>query len=75
MKKLNLTVVPSAGNFLMVDCSPRKGKEIYERLLKRGTIVRAIDEYGFPFHFRVTVGLPEENRFFIQQLKEVLKEK
>jgi len=75
LERLNLGVLPTSGNFLMVDVSPRKGKDLFEGLLKKGVIVRAMDEYGFPCHFRVTVGLPEENRFFVQKLKEVLKKK
>jgi histidinol-phosphate aminotransferase len=41
-------------------------------MLRRGVIVRAMNAYGYPTHIRVTVGLPEENRRFIEALKEVL---
>lgn len=75
LNKLNIKTIPSAGNFLMLDCSPMNGRELFEKLLKKGVIVRAIDEYGFPNHVRVTIGLPEENQFFIQQLKKVIQER
>lgn len=75
LEKLDLKCLPTAANFLLVDLYPRKGKEIFSKLLEKGVIVRAVDEYDFPHQFRVTIGLPEENRFFIQKLKEVIKEK
>jgi len=40
--------------------------------LKKGVIVRAMDEYGFPNHIRVTIGLTEENSIFISALKKIL---
>ena len=74
LKGLKLDYIPSAGNFLLIDASPGKGKDVFAKLLKKGVIVRAMDEYGFPNHVRVTVGLEHENKFFIDKLKEVLKE-
>lgn len=73
LKKLGLKFFPSAGNFLLIDVSPRSGRDFFRRLLERGVIVRAMDEYGFPNHVRVTIGLPEENQFFIRQLRAVLE--
>jgi histidinol-phosphate aminotransferase len=70
--QLGLQYIPSVGNFFLVEVSPHKGQEIFERLLRRGVIVRAMAEYGFENYIRVTIGLPEENTFFIRQLKEVL---
>jgi histidinol-phosphate aminotransferase len=70
--RLGLSYIPSIGNFVLVDVSPRQGKEVFKKLLQRGMIVRAMDEYQFPHHIRVSVGMPEENKFFIRCLKEVL---
>ncbi|MBI4218245.1 MAG: histidinol-phosphate transaminase [Elusimicrobia bacterium] len=72
MRRLGLPTIPSVGNFLMVSVSPLLGKNLFQKLLRKGVIVRAMDEYGFPNHIRVTVGLPQENRFFVHCLKEVL---
>ncbi len=72
MKRLGLPVVPSIGNFFLLDVSPRLGRDLFEALLNRGIIVRSMDEYGFPHHIRVTYGLPSENKFFLKQLQEVL---
>lgn len=73
LRKLGLPFVPSVGNFLLVDASPRTGSGIFDQLLRRGVIVRAMNEYGYPNHFRVTVGTAAENRFFIENLKRVLE--
>jgi len=72
LSKLGIPVVPSAGNFILIDLSPRKGAEVFESLMNRGIIVRSMDEYGFPNHIRVTYGLPRENQQFLQALTEVL---
>jgi histidinol-phosphate aminotransferase len=65
-------VVPSLGNFVLIDVSPRRGTAVFEALLNRGVIVRAMDEYDFPNHIRVTYGLPVENALFLKAMKEVL---
>lgn len=72
-EKLGLRAIPSAGNFILFEVYPLKGKDVFERLLKKGVIVRAMDEYDFKYHVRVTVGTAEENKIFIKCLKEVLK--
>jgi histidinol-phosphate aminotransferase len=72
LSRLPLQVIPSIGNFVLIDLAPRRGGEIFELLMNRGIIVRSMDEYGFPHHIRVTFGLPEENKAFLKALKEVL---
>jgi len=64
--KLHQTVLPSVGNFVLIDISPRKGQEMFESLLRRGIIVRSMDEYGYPHHIRVTFGLAAENQLFLK---------
>jgi len=41
-------------------------------MLKQGVIIRAMEEYGFPEHIRVNVGLHAENRRFIDSLAGVM---
>jgi len=48
------------------------GQSVFERLLKKGIIVRPMAEYDLPEFIRVTVGLPRQNRRFINALKEVI---
>lgn len=75
LEKSGFPFVSSAANFVLVDVSPRKGKEVFNLLLKKGIIVRSVDEYGFPNHIRVTVGAADENRTFIRKIKEIQRER
>lgn len=72
LSRAGISYMPSAANFILIDVSPSHGQEIFEKLLRRGIIVRAMDEYHFPYHIRVSIGLPHENRLFIKNLKEVM---
>jgi len=72
LSKSGLAAIPSAGNFVLIDVSPRRGQAIFESLLDRGIIVRSMDEYGYPNHIRVTYGLPAENQLFLKVLREVV---
>ncbi|MBK6879355.1 MAG: histidinol-phosphate transaminase [Elusimicrobia bacterium] len=71
LEKMGFPCVPSTTNFLLVRVSPRRGAAVFEALLRKGVIVRAMDEYGFPEHIRVTIGRPEENRLFLSALNQV----
>ncbi len=69
--ELNLSYIPSAGNFLTIDFG-QDAMPIYDALLKMGVIVRPIGVYEMPNHLRVTIGLPEENERFVESLRRVL---
>ncbi|MEW6039949.1 MAG: histidinol-phosphate transaminase, partial [Elusimicrobiota bacterium] len=60
LRKMGLKFIPSAANFIMIDVSPFKGQTIFEMLLRRGVIVRSVDEYNLPSCIRVTVGTQRE---------------
>jgi len=66
VRALNLTFVPSHGNFLLVHVGDAGA--VYQRLLQQGVIVRPVANYGLPEFLRVTVGLPAENRRFLDVL-------
>jgi histidinol-phosphate aminotransferase len=63
--------IPSVGNFVCIDVGG-PALPVFDALLKEGVIVRSVVEYGLPQHVRVTVGLPEENRRFLDALGRVL---
>ncbi len=71
---LGCTVWPSQANFLLM--TPPAGgptaQELFEGLLRRGVIVRPLASSGLPDHLRVSVGNPEENRLFLQELATLL---
>lgn len=69
--RLKLPWLPSVASFLCVRFGGKSG-EIYEKLLRKGVIVRPIDNYGLADYLRVTVGLPEHNRRFLEALEEVM---
>ena len=71
LARLGLTFIPSQANFVLIRV-PRPGKEVYQAMLREGVIIRAMDAYGFPDYIRVNVGLPEENRRFLEALQKVL---
>ena len=69
--KMGLKIYPSHANFILVDfgCAARN---IYEELLKRGIIVRPLENYNLPNCLRITIGTQDENERFVFELKEVL---
>ncbi len=69
--ELGLQWIPSRGNFVAVDLG-REAGPVFQALLREGVIVRPVANYGMPQHLRVSVGLPEENRRFLQALAGVL---
>ncbi|HKW37890.1 MAG TPA: histidinol-phosphate transaminase [Burkholderiales bacterium] len=70
LKRLGLEYIPSCANFVTFRV-PGAG-EVYEKLLRRGVIVRPLAGYGMPEHLRVTVGTPRENARFLEALKAAL---
>jgi histidinol-phosphate aminotransferase len=71
--KRKLEYVPSVANFVLVKVG--NGKEVFQKLLRRGMIVRAMDEYKLPDWIRVSVGTPDQNQRFVADLDEVLEER
>ncbi len=70
IRDIGMSYIPSAGNFITFDCF-REAMPIYDALLQKGIIVRPVSSYGMPNHLRVSIGLPEEVRVFLQALREV----
>ena len=71
LTKRGFTVVPTAGNFILFNVAPLKGRRIFEDLLGEGVIARSVDEYGLPDYLRVTVGSRSENKIFLAALARV----
>lgn len=70
LKRYPFRVYPSQGNFLLVDMK-RPSKELYVEFLKRGAIIRPVSNYGLPTCFRVSAGLPEENKRFFAAVESI----
>jgi histidinol-phosphate aminotransferase len=65
-----LEFVPSLANFVLVKVG--RGRAVFEALLRRGIIVRAMDGYKLPEWIRVSIGTPEQNARFLEELPRVL---
>ena len=71
LKRLELFYIPTEANFIFIDLKTNANL-IFEKLLKKGVIIRSGKTWGCPNFIRVTIGTLNENRKFIQALKEVL---
>lgn len=67
-------VYPSEANFILIDVSPRKAKEVSEALLKKGIIVRDCTSFRGAGEslIRITVGTKEQNAMVIDALSSIL---
>lgn len=72
LNKLKLDYIPSYGNFLSFRIG--NATAMYQRLLKRGIIVRPLANYGMPEYLRVSVGLEAENEKFLSALTGAMQE-
>ncbi len=73
LNALGFECVPTEANFFLIKLKPGDGKRVYNELLKKGVIVRSMASYGMPDYIRVTVGLPEENKRFMEAFKELVR--
>ena len=73
---LGLTVLPSAGNFILVRFPKAKGKNAAAadaQLKKEGIIVRRMDAYKLPDCLRVTIGRASEMKAFVRAVRKFLE--
>ncbi|MBI4209408.1 MAG: histidinol-phosphate transaminase [Deltaproteobacteria bacterium] len=70
LQKMKVESIPSQANFLLVKVGG-SAERVYQDLLREGVIVRPMGVYDLPEFIRVTVGLPAENKRFIQALKKI----
>ncbi|MEY4762082.1 MAG: hypothetical protein RLZZ200_1938 [Pseudomonadota bacterium] len=71
---LGVKAYPSAGNFVLADVSHGglSGAQVFDRLLRRGVIVRPVGGYGLPRCVRITLGTAEQNDRLLASLKHCL---
>jgi histidinol-phosphate aminotransferase len=74
LARLGCETLPSQTNFLLVRPA-KKTDDLFGRLLREGAIVRPMGNFGLgEGSFRVSVGTPEENEFFLAGLERVLRD-
>jgi histidinol-phosphate aminotransferase len=66
---MGLEFVPSAANFVLVRVGD--GDQVFQALLRRGLIVRAMRSYKLPEWIRVSVGTMDQNRRFVAELRQL----
>lgn len=66
LERLNIQYIPTEANFIYIPVRDSMG--LYDALLKKGVIIRPMG----PEAIRVTIGLPEENKRFIETLETVM---
>lgn len=73
LDRLNLPYWKSEANFVLFD-TKRNALVCYENLLKKGVILRPVNNYGFSTYLRMTVGQAEENKKAIEAIEKMLAE-
>ncbi|UCC66657.1 MAG: histidinol-phosphate transaminase [Deltaproteobacteria bacterium] len=68
LARLGLSFVSSEANFILVYFGSHT-PQVIEMLLQEGIVVRSMEGYGLGGYSRITIGLPEENKRFIQALE------
>jgi histidinol-phosphate aminotransferase len=66
--RLGMSYLPTETNFILFE-SPFDGRELYNTLLKTGVIIRPMGGKKL----RVTIGLPDENKRFVNELEKIVK--
>ena len=74
LSRRGIPPVPSVANFVLIRTA-LGGEELYQRLLRRGVIVRPMEAYGFPDGVRVSIGTHPENLRFLEALDAALAER
>ncbi len=70
-EQMGLDYVPTQANFIFVDVG-LDSRECFDGLMRQGVTVRTGDIFGLPTYIRVTIGTMEQNRKFIEALRDVL---
>ena len=66
--------IESAANFITFNTGEFNTAALNDRLLRKGVIVRPLANYGLNSWLRVSIGVEQENAFFLQQLAAVRDE-
>jgi len=69
-EEMGLEYVPSYANFVLVKVGD--GDDVFQKMLNKGVIIRAMRGYKLPEWVRISVGTAKENQRCIETLKEVL---
>ena len=69
---MGLEYVPSFANFVLVKVGD--GNAVFQAMLRKGIILRAMGSYGLPEWIRISVGTMDQNHRCIAELKALAKD-
>lgn len=69
LKKIGLDFYPSQGNFLLFSAGRT---DAFSMLLKKGLILRPLNESGLESFLRMSVGLEQENKKAMELIREII---
>ena len=69
-----LELITSQTNFILCRLSLKPAREVYDKMLDHGVIVRPMGGFGLHDSLRVTIGRPEQNARMAEVFKQVLAE-
>ncbi len=73
LERLKIRYQPSYTNFVMLEMDTAdQVQHLFSEMLKRGLIIRPLDQAGLAHCLRISVGLAEENQACIEALEQVL---
>ncbi len=67
---MSVFYIPSETNFVTIDVKT-DAQKVADELKKRNVVVRPLTTYGKPTFLRVTVGTPEQNKKFIEVIRQI----
>ena len=71
LSKLGFPIIPTWANFLYCELG-EDAAVVAKRLQAEGVIVRPLGAWGAPNSIRITVGMPEQNDFFLKAFRKVM---
>mgnify|MGYP001033398930 CR=1 FL=1 len=66
LRKLNIEVFPSKGNFLLIKSN---APDFEQKMVEKGILIRSLSEEWLSDFYRVSIGLPKENDTFLLAMK------
>jgi histidinol-phosphate aminotransferase len=70
-EKMGLPYISTEGNFIMID-TKKDSKEMFEKLLREGIVVRPGFYFGMDTWLRVTIGTKEQMEMFMKALSRLI---
>lgn len=73
LRTLGVRTYPTQTYFFLADFAPHDAAQLAQALKARGILIKPLNDPALgPGHMRVTTALPEDNRRFVDALREVL---